>query len=152
MIPNLTLNALQNGLGHFGVASKINKTKHVDTLGVRINTSISLLTCFVIKSECIEILKFLNENGRISFFVGMISHEAYNFKGQFESYNSLSDKDLRISKNYRSNVINTISDIGISRQVATEKYSKAPDIGITFKVDNVFVQTPGPDAGKLITG
>lgn len=152
MIPNLTLNALQNGFGHFGVASKSNKTRHVDTLGLTINSSNSSLTCFVIKSECEEILEYLRESGRISFFVGMISHEAYNFKGQFESFNLLNENDLKVSEEYRSNVINTITNIGMPREAATEKYGKVPDIGITFKVDKVFVQTPGPDAGKLING
>ena len=152
MIPNLTLNALQNGFGHFGVASKSNKTRHVDTLGLTINSSNSSLTCFVIKSECEEILEYLRESGRISFFVGMISHEAYNFKGQFESFNLLNENDLKVSEEYRSNVINTITNIGMPREAATEKYNKVPDIGITFKVDKVFVQTPGPDAGKLING
>ena len=152
MIPNLTLNALQNGFGHLGVASKSNKTRHVDTLGLTINSSNSSLTCFVIKSECEEILEYLRESGRISFFVGMISHEAYNFKGQFESFNLLNENDLRVSKEYRSNVINTITKIGMPKEAATEKYGKVPDIGITFKVDKVFVQTPGPDAGKLING
>ena len=152
MIPNLTLNALQNGFGHFGVASKSNKTRHVDTLGLTINSSNSSLTCFVIKSECEEILEYLRESGRISFFVGMISHEAYNFKGQFESFNLLNENDLKVSEEYRSNVINTITNIGMPREAATEKYGKVPDIAITFKVDKVFVQTPGPDAGKLING
>ena len=152
MIPNLTHNALQNGFGHFGVASKNNKTRHVDTLGVTINSSNSLLTCFVVKSDCKEIFDYLKESGRISFFVGMISHEAYNFKGQFEDFNLLSKSDLEVSENYRRNVINIITNIGMPREAAIEKYGVVPDIGITFKVDKVFVQTPGPDAGKLING
>ena len=69
LIPNLTLNALQNGFGHFGVASKSNKTRHVDTLGVTVNSSNSLLTCFVIKSDCKEILDYLKQSGRISFLL-----------------------------------------------------------------------------------
>ena len=82
----------------------------------------------------------------------MISHEAYNFKGQFEDFNLLSQSDLEVSENYRSNVINIITNIGMPREAAMEKYGIVPDIGITFKVDKVFVQTPGPDAGKLING
>ena len=62
---------MQNGLGHFGVASKSNKTRHVDTLGVSFDSSASLLTCFVIKSECEQILECLSESGRISFYVGV---------------------------------------------------------------------------------
>ena len=151
MIPNLTLNALQNGFGHFGVASKSNKTRHVDTLGVTVNSSNSLLTCFVIKSDCKEIFNYLKESGRISFFVGMISHEAYNFKGQFVLSEKIDDSDLKISQTYLKNAIEIIASIGLSKEAAIEKYGKSPDIGITFKVDKVYIQTPGPDAGKEIT-
>ena len=69
MIPDLTINALQEGLGHFGVSSSKNKTVHVDTLGVKIDNIQSTLTCFVINSECKNVLQYLNESGRVSFFV-----------------------------------------------------------------------------------
>ncbi len=124
MIPDLTLSALENGFGHFGVASNNNKTRHVDTLGVNVDSKNSTLTCYVRNDETKEVLEFLNESGRISFFVGMITHEAYNFK--------------------------TITSIGMSKEGALSKYGIIPDIGIKFKVDKVFVQTPGPDAGKEI--
>ena len=105
MIPNVTINALEQGLGHFGVSSKSNKTVHVDTLGVKIDHIKSMLTCFVINSECKKVLEYLNESGRISFFVGMISHEAYNLKGQYVSSEKLNNSDLKISKNYTNKVM-----------------------------------------------
>ncbi len=151
MIPDLTINALQEGLGHFGVSSSKNKTVHVDTLGVKIDNIQSTLTCFVINSECKKVLQYLSETGRVSFFVGMISHEAYNFKGQFLSSNKLNNEDLKISENYTNNVIDIITSVGLSKDAAVEKYGKVPDLGITFKVDKVYIQTPGPEAGKEIT-
>ena len=69
MIPDLTLSALENGFGHFGVASKNNKTRHVDTLGVKVDIKNSTLTCYARNDETKEVLEFLNESGRISFFV-----------------------------------------------------------------------------------
>ena len=151
MIPNLTKNALEQGLGHFGVSSKNNKTVHVDTLGVKIDNIQSTLTCFVINSECKNVLQYLSESGRVSFFVGMISHEAYNFKGQFVSSEKLNNEDLKISENYRNNIIDVITSVGLSKDAALDKFGKVPDLGITFKVDKVYIQTPGPDAGKQIT-
>ena len=68
MIPDLTINALQEGLGHFGVSSKNNKTVHVDTLGVKIDNKQSMLTCFVMNSECKNVLHYLSESGRVSFY------------------------------------------------------------------------------------
>ena len=151
MIPNVTINALEQGLGHFGVSSKNNKTVHVDTLGVKIDKIKFTLTCFVINSECNKVLEYLNESGRISFFVGMISHEAYNLKGQYVSSEKLNNSDLKISKNYTNKVIDIITSVGLSKEAALEKYGKVPDLGITFKVDKVYIQTPGPEAGKKIT-
>ena len=150
MIPELTFNALKVGFGHFGVASIDNKTRHVDTLGVVINNS-NLLTCFFLKSECEEVINFLKSSGRISFFVGMISHEAYNFKGQFVSSEKLDNADLKISEKYTNNIIDIITSVGLSKDAALDKFGKVPDLGITFKVDKVYIQTPGPDAGKEIT-
>ena len=150
MIPNVTINALEQGLGHFGVSSISNKTVHVDTLGVKIDNIKSTLTCFVINSECKKVLEYLNESGRISFFVGMISHEAYNLKGQYVSSKKLDSSDLKISKNYTNKVIDIITSVGLSKEAALEKYGKVPDLGITFKVDKVYIQTPGPEAGKEI--
>ena len=150
MIPDLTLSALKNGFGHFGVSSKNNKTRHVDTLGVDVDSKNSILTCYVRNDETKEVLEFLNDCGRISFFVGMITHEAYNFKGQFVEVINLSKDDLKASNIYRNKIIDTITSIGISKDGALTKYGIIPDIGIKFKVDKVFVQTPGPDAGKEI--
>ena len=108
MIPDLTLSALENGFGHFGVASKNNKTRHVDTLGVNVDIKNSTLTCYARNDETKEVLEFLNESGRISFFVGMISHEAYNFKGQFVEVINLSRDDLEASNIYRNKIVDTI--------------------------------------------
>ena len=108
MIPDLTLSALENGFGHFGVASNNNKTRHVDTLGVNVDSKNSTLTCYVRNDETKEVLEFLNESGRISFFVGMITHEAYNFKGQFVEVINLSRDDLEASNIYRNKILNPV--------------------------------------------
>ena len=63
----------------------------------------------------------------------------------------MNESDLKISEDYSKNVIDIITSIGLSKEAALEKYGKLPDIGITFKVDKVYIQTPGPDAGKEIT-
>ena len=49
------------------------------------------------------------------------------------------------------NVIDIITSVGLSKEAALEKYGKVPDLGITFKVEKVYIQTPGPEAGKEIT-
>ena len=36
------------------------------------------------------------------------------------------------------------------KEALEKKYNDAPDLGINFMVDKVFIQTPGPEAGKVI--
>ena len=36
------------------------------------------------------------------------------------------------------------------KEAVESRYKDAPDQGINFKVNKVFIQTPGPEAGKII--
>ena len=81
----------------------------------------------------------------------MITHEAYNFKGEFKELFNLDSNALNISENYRKNLIDVLSGLGLDAEAVRNRYGEAPDLGITFKVNKVFVQTPGPEAGKIIS-
>ena len=80
----------------------------------------------------------------------MVTHEAYNFKGDFQNSFSLDANFLKISENYRSSLIGVLSELGLNKEALEKKYNDAPDLGINFMVDKVFIQTPGPEAGKVI--
>jgi len=38
--------------------------------------------------------------------------------------------------------------MGIPEEALTQAFGSAPDLGITFKVEKIFNQTPGPEAGQ----
>ena len=151
MIPSLTLNALSSGLGHFGVALYGNHIRHIDTYGAVVDNSKTKITCFVRSSESVDVLKIIKKNPKISYYVGMITHEAYNFKGEFKQVSNLDSDALDTSENYRKNLIDVLSGLGLDVEAVRNKYGEAPDLGITFKVNKVFIQTPGPEAGKIIS-
>lgn len=151
MIPSLTLNALSSGLGHFGVALDRNHIRHIDTYGAVVDNSKTKITCFVRSSESVDVLNILKKSPNISYYVGMITHEAYNFKGEFKELSNLDSDALNISENYRKNLIDVLSGLGLNSESLRNRYGEAPDIGITFKVNKVFIQTPGPEAGKIIS-
>ena len=80
----------------------------------------------------------------------MITHEAYNFKGEFKELFNLDSNALDISENYRKNLIDVLSGLGLDKDSVKNRYDEAPDLGIIFKVKKVFIQTPVPEAGKII--
>ena len=150
MVPLLTLNALSSGLGHFGVAFNQIEIRHIDTYGAIVNNSKTNITCFVRSSESSAVLDILKKTSKVSYYVGMITHEAYNFKGEFQEVIDLDSDSLNISENYRKNLIDVLSGLGLDTEAVKNRYDEAPDLGIIFKVKKVFIQTPGPEAGKII--
>jgi hypothetical protein len=40
--------------------------------------------------------------------------------------------------------------MGLPRPAVERLFGVAPDIGITIKIEEIFVQTPGPDAGSKL--
>ena len=109
MIPSLTLNALSSGLGHFGVALHGNHIRHIDTYGAVVDNSKTKITCFVRSSESVDVLNILKKSPNISYYVDMITYEAYNFKGEFTELSNLDVDAWNISKNYRKNLIDVFS-------------------------------------------
>ena len=150
MVPSFTLNALSSGLGHFGVAFNQIEIRHIDTYGAIVNNSKTNITCFVRSSESSAVLDILKKTSKVSYYVGMITHEAYNFKGEFQEVIDLDSDSLNISENYRKNLIDVLSGLGLDTEAVKNRYDEAPDLGIIFKVKKVFIQTPGPEAGKII--
>ena len=63
------------------------------------------ITCFVLSSISEKVLENFNSTGRVSFFVGLPSHEAYQFKGEFIDTRSLTDDELSHSEKFRNNCI-----------------------------------------------
>ena len=47
-------------------------------------------------------------------------------------------------------MIEILLSIGISKESAGKMFGKTPDLSIVFKIENIFIQTPGPQAGKEI--
>ena len=150
MVPQITLNALSSGLGHFGVALNNNYIRHIDTYGAIVNDAKTNITCFVRSSESSDVLNILKKSSKVSYYVGMITHEAYNFKGEFQEVFNLGSAALDISKIYRNNLIDVLAGLGLDKKAVESRYKEAPNQGISFKVNKVFIQTPGPEAGKII--
>ena len=83
MLPEITLKALVEGVGHLGSASSDKKPSHTDPLGISVDVENDLVTCFVIRSAAEKVIKDLNDRGRVSNFIDMMTHAARNFKDQF---------------------------------------------------------------------
>ena len=148
MIPEQTIEALRMGFGHLGSASSDLKTVHTDTLSTSFEQDKDTITCFLLSSLSEKVLGNFKSTGRVSFFVGLPSHEAYQFKGEFIGTRSLTDDELSHSEIFRNNCIEALSSMGTPAEAAGKIFGTSPDLGVTFKVEHIYKQTPGPEAGQ----
>ena len=151
MIPERTHEALKNcGIGHIGSANADLKTTHTETLGASLDNENNTVTCFVLSLLAEPILKNLREKGRVSFFFGLPSHEAYQFKGQFLETREITEEELANTEKVLSVTKDMFDSVGIPREAVERMFGTPPNLGITFRVERVFIQTPGPEAGQEI--
>ena len=120
------------------------------SVGVNVSEDRETMTVYVYEPFAEVILKNLNENGRIAVIaVTLPSHETYQFKGAFVSSRKTIIKDIEIQENYRKKVLDHFTPLGLPENFLRNMPYK-PGIAVTFRVEDIFVQTPGPGAGKKI--
>ena len=83
MIPDHTLEALANGFGHLGSASADLKPIHTDVFSASVDQQNDIVTCFTLNFLAKPVLEKMKDTGRVSYFFGLMTHEAYQYKGQF---------------------------------------------------------------------
>ena len=122
---------------------------HVCVVGAVVDDDRRNVTFYVPESRSARLLSDLRDNGRVAFSFGLASHEAYQLKGTYLSSRPTTDEDIALQDAYRLRLF------GAFRKVYPEEMAKPyalgvayqPGVAVTFRVDEVYVQTPGPGAG-----
>jgi hypothetical protein len=126
---------------------------HTFIAGAIVGQDRETITCFVLQSRAEKIIGNLENNGRIALNVGSPSHEAYQLKGRYLSVRPTDAKDVAIQEIYRAKLLALMLQYGYPEQIAKPLILGAryqPAVAITFRVEEIFLQTPGPEAGKKL--
>ena len=107
------------------------------------------VTVFVPDVEGEQTLANVKDNGQVSITVVDPSHEAYQFKGTYLESRPADDKDRAIQDINISKVVPHFSAFGVPEEVI-RGFVFDPSTAITFKVAEIYVQTPGAGAGDRI--
>jgi len=105
------------------------------------------ITFFLPDCEGGTILRDLEQNGKVALAVTEgISHVTYQFKGTCVETRPVSDKEKALQGAYREKVIVHYKQKGVPEgYFGWMVYD--PSTAVTFRVEEIFDQTPGPAAG-----
>jgi hypothetical protein len=96
----------------------------------------------------------MRENGRIALGVALVSHEADRRKGTYVSSRPTNDAERARQEARRAALLASALEAGYPETIArplTLGLNYTPGVAITFRTEEVFLQTPGPGAGTLLS-
>ena len=153
MIPDRVLEVLSGPAIMFaGTRDAELRGAHTAAVGAFAHDDRRTVTFFVSERRATRLLSDLRDNGRIAFDFGWMSHEAYQLKGTYLSSRPTTDEDRARQDAYRKTLVASLRQVfpeEIARPLALG-YAYVPGVAVTFRLDEVFLQTPGPGAGSRL--
>ncbi len=121
--------------------------------GARVNPDRETITFFVNEARTEKMLGNLQDNGRVALVAGEVpSHETYQFKGSYVASKPSEETDLAWQKMYIDKLVSHLQSLGFPAAAMVRSFFPSnPYVAITFRVEEVFVQTPGPGAGDKMS-
>ena len=150
MIPPHVHDVITTGVAHIGCVSSNLKPFHADTLGIICDAETDEVICCLNKNSSEAFLNHLTVGSRTSLFAAVITHESYNLKGQVTAIRDVNEVEVAACNKLSKGMFALYSEMGIPEELAARYWKRIPDLAISFLVDTVFSQTPGPDAGKQL--
>ena len=126
---------------------------HTWVVGAEVHDDRQTVTVIVPEAAAGRGLRHLEANARIALGIALATHEAYQLKGTYLSSRPANGADLARQERYRAALYASALAAGYPEDIArpfTLGFAYTPGIAITFRAEQVFVQTPGPDAGNPI--
>jgi len=109
------------------------------------------IRCSIAEGPTTPLLTSLEDNGQFSLTVERIgSHETYQFKGEFVRSTQPTEVDLAAHNRVRDRFARVVSRIFGFPEDSCRAYIRLPGLVVCFTVREIFLQTPGPGAGRRL--
>ena len=154
MIPDRVVELLHGpAFLQIGTRDAALRPAHVFAVGARVHDDRETVTVFVPTARAERTLRDLTDNGRIALGASHASHESYQLKGTYVSSRPADAEDRARQEAYRAAVLASVLEMGYPDSIArplTQGLAYTPAVAITFRAEEVYQQTPGPDAGTRL--
>ncbi|HEX5527912.1 MAG TPA: pyridoxamine 5'-phosphate oxidase family protein [Methylomirabilota bacterium] len=151
MIPDRVFEVLHGpAYMQIGTRDAALRPSHTLAVGAVVHDDRETVTVFVPTARARRILADLESNGRVALGIALVSHEAYQLKGSYLSTRPTDASDLARQETYRKALLDDALRVGYPDEIArplTQGFAYTPGTAITFRAEQVFLQTPGPGAG-----
>jgi hypothetical protein len=135
-----------------GTRSADLRPAHACAVGAVLEDDRQTVTFYLPASRFDRHARNLQDNGRVAFAFGLMTHEAYQMKGIYVSSRPTGPEDIARQEAYRARLL------AAAREAYPEEIAwpfalgvaYQPGVAVTFRVEEIFLQTPGPAAGTRL--
>jgi hypothetical protein len=119
-------------------------------MGAAVGASGRAVTIYLPEAASARTVDNLRDNHRIAVtFSRPLTHHSIQIKGTCTAIRPSGDDDRAVQERYRAAYFEQLHAIGLSRSMSG-RFVWWPSVAIEFDVEDVFVQTPGPAAGRRL--
>ncbi|HKU37299.1 MAG TPA: pyridoxamine 5'-phosphate oxidase family protein [Polyangiales bacterium] len=119
-------------------------------VGAVIGKDRTTLTTYLNKQVAERALDNLRDNGKIALTCSRpYDHRGWQVKGTMISMRDGDESDRAHQERYLAGFVEHVYIVGLPRSVMRQ-LRIFPSVAVTFGVEDVFVQTPGPGAGRRL--
>jgi hypothetical protein len=143
---------LHDGVGiHIGTRNAQFEPNGARALSARVEDDGKHLLLYITGVAAERVLPDLESNGLAAIvFARPMDERACQIKGTFVSVRPIADEERTAAAAQWNAFLGQLEYIGVPR-VAAATWVTTPDLAIRLKVTAIFEQTPGPDAGKMLS-
>jgi hypothetical protein len=121
-------------------------------MGVRIDGAASMLTLHLPEGTAARTLANLRDNKMIAItFSRPTNNRSIQLKGICTDLRPSRDEERTVVECYRAAFLEQLEIIGLPRAVS-RRMASWPSVAAVVRVTDIFVQTPGPGAGRRFAG
>ena len=117
--------------------------------GWRVGPERETMELFVPELFTEHLLASLQDNGRIAVTIEEVqSHETYQLKGSYLGQRPPAADDLSVHEQCRERFVRSLRSFMNLPDDVLRAFILKPHVVVSFKVEEIYLQTPGPGAGS----
>jgi len=126
--------------------------RSVWAVGIRVEAGGEEVTVFLPMATAAEVVANLQDARRIAVVAtAPVDHRSVQLKGQVLEVRPASEDEQSLTDRYRACLGRTLEPLGVPRAFVL-RIQHWPAHAVRFRVEELFVQTPGPAAGQPFQG
>ncbi len=117
----------------------------------RLSADRRVMTCSVGRSFEPHLVESLQDNGWFTVTIEEIGpHETYQFKGRYLEHGPSDDEDREAHERLTERFTRVVTSHFDMSEDACRAHHEEPSLAVRFEILEIYVQTPGPGAGRRL--